>query len=60
MSSGGGEGGPSLAGLDLVFGILIDILAEVNEHQDGDGGAEALLHGFENFSCFHDCCLLRG
>ena len=61
MGTGGGEvGGPSLAtSLDLVFGVLVDVLSEVHEHEDGDGGAEALLHGFENFACFHDVVVLK-
>ena len=59
MGTGGGEvGGPSLADLDLFMYVLVDIFAEVHEHEDGDDGAEALLHSFENFACFHDSCVL--
>ena len=47
-----------LAVLDLLFGVLVEILSEVHEHEDGDRGAKALLHGFENGACFHDVCVL--
>jgi hypothetical protein len=60
VSTGGGEfAGPFPAGLDLLFGILIDIFAEVYEHQDGDCGPEGTLHVFKCFACFHGCCVLR-
>ena len=60
VSTGGGEFVSPFptAGLDLLFGVLVDVLSEVHEHEDGDDGAEALLHSFENFACFHDSCVL--
>ena len=46
--------GPGLlAALDLLFSVLEEILSKIHEHEDGDGGGEPLLHGFENGACFH-------
>ena len=60
MSTGGDEfRGPGLAVLDLLFSVLVDVLSKVHEHEDGDDGAEALLHGFEYFSCFHNVVCVK-
>ena len=60
VSTGGGEfRGPGLAVLDLLFSVLVDVLSKVHEHEDGDDGAKALLHGFENSFCFHDVVVLK-
>ena len=56
MGTGGIElSGLGLAVLDLLFGVLVDILSEIYDHEDGDDGAEAFLHEVECMSCFH-CC----
>ena len=59
MGTGGGEGGPGLAALDLLIDVLVDIFAEIYDHKDGDDRAEALLHGFKNSFCFHDVVVLK-
>ena len=60
MGTGGGElSGPGLAVLDLLFSVLVDVLSEIYDHQDGDDRAEALLHEFECMSCFHCCKFLE-
>ena len=61
IDNGGSEvGGPFLlAVLDLLFGAHLEILSKVHEHENGDGGAKALLHDVENSFCFHDDVVLK-
>ena len=59
MGTGGGEGGPGLAVLDLLRNVLVDILSEIYDHENGDDGAKALLHDVENSFCFHDVVVLK-
>ncbi len=59
MGTGGGEGGPGLAALDLLRNVLVDILSEIYDHENGDNGAKALLHDVENSFCFHDVVVLK-
>ena len=55
-----GVGAPSpLAVLNLLFGVLVEILSEFHDHEDGDDRPEGTLHVFECLSCFHDVFVLK-